>query len=48
MSSKSNIQDRLLDRVNSPADIKGLSLQELEVLAREIRQTIIETVSKTG
>jgi 1-deoxy-D-xylulose-5-phosphate synthase len=44
----SKIENGLLDRVNSPADLKGLSLQELEGLAHEIRQRIINTVSKTG
>lgn len=40
--------NRLLDTINSPADLKGLSLDELEGLADEIRQEIIKTVSKTG
>jgi len=39
---------RLLDRIDSPADLKRLSYQELESLAGEIRQKIIETVSRTG
>ena len=39
---------RLLDRIDSPADLKGLSLDELETLAGEIREQIISTVSKTG
>lgn len=38
----------LLDGVDSPRDIKTMSLQELEQLAGEIRQRIIETVSKNG
>jgi 1-deoxy-D-xylulose-5-phosphate synthase len=42
--SKTNI----LDKVNSPADIKKFSLKELEALGQEIRQEIIKTVSKTG
>ena len=46
--SSANNTIKLLDRVNSPADLKGLSLGELEDLALEIRQKIIETVSKTG
>ena len=44
----SKIKNGLLDGVNSPADLKGFSLQELEGLAHEIRQRIINTVSKTG
>jgi len=39
---------RILDTINSPADLKKLTLQELEQLAAEIRQKIVETVSKTG
>lgn len=38
----------LLDRINSPADLKTLSREELKELAQEIRQTIIRTVSCTG
>ena len=41
-------QDSLLGKTNSPADLKDLSVRELESLAREIRQKIIKTVSKTG
>ncbi|MBW1782052.1 MAG: 1-deoxy-D-xylulose-5-phosphate synthase [Deltaproteobacteria bacterium] len=40
--------ERLLDKINSPADLKGLSLERLQQLAGEIRQKIIETTSKTG
>ena len=38
----------LLDRVHSPADLKGLSLAEIDELAAEIRQFIVEAVSVTG
>lgn len=38
----------LLDGINSPADLKKLSLGELNVLAQEIRETIINTVSCSG
>lgn len=37
-----------LDRVNSPDDIKKLSLDELNELADEIRNFLIDKVSKTG
>ncbi|MBU0634116.1 MAG: 1-deoxy-D-xylulose-5-phosphate synthase [Candidatus Omnitrophica bacterium] len=40
--------ERILDRVNMPQDLKGLSADELRQLAIEIRQLIIDTVSKTG
>ena len=46
--SESGSQESLLDSVESPADIKGLSLNQLQDLAEEIRWKIIETTSKTG
>ena len=46
--SNPDAHNRLLDRIDSPADLKGLSIHDLEALAYEIRQKIIETVSKTG
>ena len=39
---------KLLDKINSPADLKELPLAELETLAAELRQEIIDTVSITG
>ena len=41
-------KERLLDKVNSPADLKDLSLESLQQLAKELRHKIIETTSKTG
>lgn len=38
----------VLDRVNSPEDVKKLNIEETEKLAEEIREYLIETVSKTG
>jgi 1-deoxy-D-xylulose-5-phosphate synthase len=38
----------ILDTINSPADLKKLSLEELTTLAAEVRMRIIETVAKTG
>ncbi|MDZ7697420.1 MAG: 1-deoxy-D-xylulose-5-phosphate synthase [Deltaproteobacteria bacterium] len=38
----------LLAQINSPDDLKALSIQELQELAAEIRQTIIEITSKSG
>ena len=37
-----------IERVNSPYDLKKLDKKELEVLAKEIREFIIDSVSKTG
>lgn len=38
----------LINRVNSPDDIKNMSLDELNELAAEIRMFLIDKVSKTG
>ncbi len=38
----------ILDRIDSPSDVKLLSSDELDELAREIRETIINTVAKNG
>jgi 1-deoxy-D-xylulose-5-phosphate synthase len=39
---------KLLDTVHSPADIKKLSVAQLETLAQEIRERLILSLSKTG
>ena len=39
---------KILDRVNTPRDLKGLSLKELKQLAEEIRQEILTIVSEHG
>lgn len=39
---------RILDMIRSPSDLKVLDEDELEILAEEIREQIIETTSKTG
>jgi len=39
---------QLLEQVNSPADVKKLSVPQLKMLADEIRQFILDSVSKTG
>lgn len=38
----------ILTRVNSPKDLKDLSLSELRGLCRDIREFIVHTVSQTG
>ncbi|MGD2124462.1 MAG: 1-deoxy-D-xylulose-5-phosphate synthase [Desulfobacteraceae bacterium] len=38
----------ILSSIDSPADLKELSMEDLVQLASEVRQKIIETVSKTG
>ncbi len=39
---------KLLDRVQSPADLRGLSPEELRQLAQEVREFLIATCSVTG
>ena len=38
----------LLDKIDSPRDLKGLSIPELAGLAKEIREFVINSVSQTG
>jgi 1-deoxy-D-xylulose-5-phosphate synthase len=38
----------ILPLVNSPADVKRLNIRELEQLASELRQYVVDVVSKTG
>ncbi len=38
----------ILDRINSPGDLKKIPRKELPKLAREIRELIVDVVSKTG
>ena len=42
------MSNKYLEKINSPADLKTLSVAEMEGLAREIRQFILNSVSKTG
>jgi 1-deoxy-D-xylulose-5-phosphate synthase len=39
---------KLLDTIDSPADIKSFTVSELEALAQEIREQLILVLSKTG
>ena len=40
--------EKILDNINSPKDLKNLNYKEKEILAKEIREELIDTVSKTG
>lgn len=40
--------NELIDTIHSPADIKRLSIKELQTLAAEIREFLLESLSKTG
>ena len=39
---------KVLDKISSPSDLKALTYPELEVLAEEIRELLVKTVSSTG
>ena len=39
---------RVLDTVGGPADLKGMTDPQLRELAAEIRDVLVETVSRTG
>lgn len=39
---------KLLDKINRPSDVKGLNEDELKLLAQELRDFMLENVSKTG
>lgn len=39
---------RILDKINSPIDLRALRLEQLPDLAKEIRQLIIATIAKNG
>jgi 1-deoxy-D-xylulose-5-phosphate synthase len=39
---------RILDRIDSPADLHALSLDELKSLAQEIRDELVATTAQTG
>lgn len=41
-------ENNLLDKINSPYDVKKLSDEQLKQLAAEIRQLLIEVISHTG
>ena len=46
--SQQNGGKKVLENVRSPEDVKALSLEELALLAGEIREKIIDTVSQNG
>ena len=46
--TEEKVPGRILDRIDSPADLRSMTVPEMEQLAYEIRAEIIDTVSKTG
>ncbi|NPA15964.1 MAG: 1-deoxy-D-xylulose-5-phosphate synthase [Deferribacteres bacterium] len=45
---KGKLEESVLTRINSPSDLKKLSVKELEQLAEEIRRYIVQVVSRKG
>jgi len=39
---------KILDKINGPQDLKSLEIDQLKILAGEIRELIIKTVSQNG
>ena len=39
---------QILDKVNEPQDLKGLSMEELDTLSAEIRALLIKKINATG
>jgi len=39
---------RLLDGIQSPADVRRLSVEELTLLAKEVREEVLSVVSEVG
>lgn len=39
---------KFLDKVNSPTDIKDMSIEEMDLLAKDIRKFLVKSISKTG
>ena len=37
-----------LKKINSPEDLKSLNIEDLKILSTELREELIEIVSKTG
>lgn len=48
MSDIKNTETNYLEHIQSPQDIKAMSLSQLKALCDEIRDTLIRTVSRTG
>ena len=42
------VAERILDRIDVPSDLKELSGEELEQVAREVRETIISVITERG
>ena len=43
-----NDSERLLEGIDGPADLKGLSDEQLQQLAQEVRELIIDVIGEIG
>ena len=48
IENKQKLEKKILDLVNSPSELKKLTIEELEKLSDELRSELIDVVSKTG
>ena len=48
MNNPVDQQQKVLDFINSPKDLRTLGPDELQILTHELRETIISTVAETG
>jgi 1-deoxy-D-xylulose-5-phosphate synthase len=39
---------KMLDSISGPQDLKGLSIEELELVAQEVRQEVVDTITAVG
>ena len=48
MPSDASDKPRLLDAIDGPADLHGLDDEQLQRLAQEVREQIIDTIGEIG
>ena len=41
-------KDKILDKINSPKELKSLTIEQLEFLSNELRDELVDVVSRTG
>ncbi len=46
MQGEKRLARKLLEKIDSPKDLQQLSIEELEILAQEMREAIIDVVSR--
>src|SRR6187551_3843446 len=48
MSESASNTPNLLDRIDQPADLRGLDDEQLQQVAQEVRELIIDTIGEIG